>query len=222
MQRWKATITYEIGMVYNNLKKFKEAEIMARKCLELNEKYNKGEEMEVLSLMLLSVIISSPKCAKYEESLDNLKRAKLIVNSKINNINLQTSNIDEKKNENENDENIENKNNIIKNNKNNKKNQTKQQTESLTKWKNHLTHINNLITKIIPIFIKDLKQKKNSQTPKNNNNKNKSNNNKNKKQKNKNKNKNKKPQNKKTESKNNKNNENESNSVIDKNLEMVD
>ena len=167
LYKWQARILYEIGMAYNNLKKFKEAEVMARKSLKLHEIYNKDNEMEILSKILLSVIISSPQCGEYQESLDILKSARTTVKQKIDQLDtqLQTHSKSNDSNSNSNSNSNTNSNKLSKKISKTQIKQARIEKEK-SKWQSQYTHINNLISKIIPFYIKSLKNQRGKLQPK--------------------------------------------------------
>lgn len=81
---WKGDITYNIAMIYNSQRNFKKAVKFAKECCVIRNLYNNNSSKQILALMLVSVIVSSPQIAEYKLALDNLEKAKNIINNSSN------------------------------------------------------------------------------------------------------------------------------------------
>ena len=92
---WKGDITYNIAMIYNSQRNFKKAAKYAKECCVIRNLYNNNTSKQILALMLVSVIVSSPQIAEYKLALDNLEKAKKIINNNGNDKgkNLQKDNM---------------------------------------------------------------------------------------------------------------------------------
>ena len=82
---WKGDITYNIAMIYNSQRNFKKAVKFAKECCVIRNLYNNNSSKQILALMLVSVIVSSPQIAEYKLALDNLEKAKNIINNNSSN-----------------------------------------------------------------------------------------------------------------------------------------
>lgn len=82
LQIWKGDITYNIAMIYNSQKNFNKACKFAKECCIIRNLYNPNSSKQILALMLVSVIVSSPQIAEYKLALDNLEKAKKIINDR--------------------------------------------------------------------------------------------------------------------------------------------
>eukprot|EP01083_Nonionella_stella_P254794 875190_1 len=69
-------------MIYNSQKKFKKAGKYAKECCIIRNLYEENTSKQILALMLVSVIVSCPQIAEYKLALDNLEKAKGIINGK--------------------------------------------------------------------------------------------------------------------------------------------
>eukprot|EP01083_Nonionella_stella_P086927 241675_1 len=78
---WKGDVTYHIAMIYNTQKKFVEASKYAKECCVIRNVFAPNTDKQILALILVSVIVSCPRIAQYKLALDNLEKAKTIINS---------------------------------------------------------------------------------------------------------------------------------------------
>jgi len=81
LQVWRGDILYDMAMIYNSQREFEKAAKYAKQCCVIRNLYQRNSSKQVLALMLVAVVVSSPQITEYKLALDNLEKAKQIIQS---------------------------------------------------------------------------------------------------------------------------------------------